>query len=354
MVLAAARQVRGQIEHHRGRRRDPAFLLSRDGQDRLRPLKISWGILNLMNSDLMKCERAGMSWMALAMVSLWGCSAGVKSGVGGPDGSVTGAAGSGGLAGSRGGTAGAPAAPAVGFTATESGGYKLGDPVTSDMSTGAGGGGGQQTCNTILAIVRDFKGLKETNGHPDFEAFEGRGPTLGLVAKDLGADHKPVYASKCEAGTTDKVACPSGQMTTSKAMFDEWYRNVDGVNKAFRLELMFGPAVNGVATFNSTHYFPLGDAGWGYSGKDDTGKDQNFGFTTEIHTTFKYNGGEIFQFTGDDDVWIFINGKLAVDLGGLHMSQVGMVDLDAQAATLGIQQGMTYPLDLFNAERHST
>src|SRR5260221_11243563 len=118
----------------------------------------------------MKRERAGICLMASAVVFLWGCSAGVKSDVGGPDGSVTGAGGRGGLAGSGGGTAGVPLAPPVGFTATEAGGYKLGAPVTSDMgTTGAGGGGGPQTCNTILAIVRDFKGLKETNGHPDFE-----------------------------------------------------------------------------------------------------------------------------------------------------------------------------------------
>jgi len=301
----------------------------------------------------MKCERAGICFMASAVVFLWGCAAGVKSDLGGPGGSVAGAAGGGGLAGSGGGTAGASVAPAVGFTATEAGGYKLGDPVTSDMGTTGAGDGGPQTCNTILAIVRDFKGLKETNGHPDFESFEGRGPTLGLVAKDLGVDHKPVYASKCEAGTTDKVACPSGQMTTSKAMFDEWYRNVDGVNKAFRLEIMFGPPVNGVATFNSSHYFPLGDAGWGYSGKDDTGKDQNFGFTTEIHTTFKYNGGESFTFVGDDDLWVFINGKLAIDLGGLHYPETGSVNLDQAATELGITPGKVYPMELFQAERHS-
>jgi fibro-slime domain-containing protein len=80
---------------------------------------------------------------------------------------------------------------------------------------------------------------------------------------------------------------------------------------------------------------------------------RNYSFTTEIHAKFKYNSGQTFTFHGDDDVWIFINGKLAVDLGGLHEDTPGSVNLDQKAAALGITPGNVYPLDLFNAERHS-
>jgi fibro-slime domain-containing protein len=38
--------------------------------------------------------------------------------------------------------------------------------------------------------------------------------------------------------------------------------------------------------------------------------------------------GEQFTFIGDDDVWIFINGRLATDLGGLHTEVGGVIDLD--------------------------
>jgi len=79
----------------------------------------------------------------------------------------------------------------------------------------------------------------------------------------------------------------------------------------------------------------------------------NFSFTTEIHTQFAYNGGETFKFQGDDDVWVFINGKLAVDLGGLHPAMLGTVSLDTSATMLGIQKGSVYDLDLFHAERHT-
>jgi fibro-slime domain-containing protein len=238
------------------------------------------------------------------------------------------------------------------------GAYQLGPALAIDATSDRT----VKLCNKITGVVRDFKGALPANGgvtqpggHPDFEVFEGQGVTLGLVAPTLGSDQKPIYASQCELGKVVPSVCPYGAMTTSKEHFRQWYSSVEGVNEPYLVYFQLDqPVPGGVSTFDSNSFFPLDGAGWGNSGTDNNHVARNFSFTTEIHTTFKYHGGETFTFKGDDDVWIFINGHLAVDLGGLHTSTPGSVDLDASAAALGLTKGSSdeYALDLFHAERH--
>jgi fibro-slime domain-containing protein len=244
-----------------------------------------------------------------------------------------------------------------GFMAAQIGGFKLGAALGDGSDAGAAvdaGVGANENCGNILTgVVRDFKSRVFEMGHPDFEApWSGANVTRGLVGMMLGADQKPVYASQCEEGhPMPAPICPFAVQTTTQANFDQWYRYTPDVNKPYLVDLWFAPQPNGLFTFQSTLFFPLDNAGWGNTPM--TNPSHNFNFTTELHTKFFYKGGETFKFDGDDDVWVFINGHLAVDLGGLHPPETNTLVLDTAASGLGITAGNSYDLDLFHAERHT-
>lgn len=201
------------------------------------------------------------------------------------------------------------------------------DPITP------GDGGGGDGCNRLPVRVRDFR-----FSHPDFEAFTSDAVTPGLVEVELGADRTPTYAH------------PGGTVcTTGPEEFAHWYHDVDGVNLPIELTLELLETSPGTYVYDDASFFPIDGQGFG-----DEGLAHNYSFTTEIHTTFEYAGGETFTFRGDDDVWVFINGRLAIDLGGLHQPATATIDLDARADALGLTPGGVYAMDIFQAERHTT
>ena len=103
--------------------------------------------------------------------------------------------------------------------------------------------------------------------------------------------------------------------------------------------------------YDNNKFFPIDDRGFGNSGM--TSIDRNYHFTLETHLEFDYKGGEVFTFRGDDDLWLFINGKLAIDIGGVHSAIQKTIRLDEIADDLGITVGNRYSFDLFFAERHT-
>jgi len=222
---------------------------------------------------------------------------------------------------------------------TPTGGYHLGAPMDAITDTAPVN---DVPCGNILhAIVRDFQ-----LSHPDFEDFCCN-VDKGIVETTLGADSKPVFATRTVTNS----------MVSTAENFDQWYRTlgpsadgtVPAVNQAFALDLWLAPQGDGIYSFASDAFFPVDGVGWG----DENWYGHNYHFTTELHTRFLYSGGENFSFSGDDDLWVFMNGQLAIDIGGVHGATTESVALDDVAATLGMERGGTYALDLFHAERHS-
>jgi fibro-slime domain-containing protein len=183
----------------------------------------------------------------------------------------------------------------------------------------------------LTALIRDFR-----NSFPDMN-HDGISET-GIVERVLGSDDKPVYA---HTGSTATVVGPD--------TFKQWYRAVDGVNTSTTIDLplVLSDSAKGVYGYDNTSFFPIDGKLFG-----NEGLDHNYSFTAEVVTSFLYRGGETFTFSGDDDVFVFINRILAIDLGGIHSILSQTVDLDAWAKDLGISKGNVYSMHIFFAERH--
>jgi fibro-slime domain-containing protein len=208
------------------------------------------------------------------------------------------------------------------------------DPV--DMETaGTTDTSGPECGQSVHAVIRDFR-----QDHPDFQDFSGDVATPGLVEPLLGADGNPVFSG---------LVVDPPQMS-SAANFAQWYTDVDGVNLHFELDLPLVPEGDELV-FDDQTFYPIDGMGFGDEGLTDAmGSPHNYLFTTEIRLSFVYEPGQTFTFIGDDDLWMFVDGQLVIDLGGLHPAQAGTANLD----TLGLQAGSSYPMEIFHAERRST
>lgn len=197
----------------------------------------------------------------------------------------------------------------------------------------------------IPVLIRDFK-----KSHPDFQRPDGEiasGWDLDIVKNTLGSDGRPVYK---------KQNCPSNpnqrctNSTFGKDYFNQWYKTIAGTNLAINKTLELDRSNSGTYKYrySDSTFFPIDGEGFG-----NQGYAHNYHFTLETHMKFFYVAGSRLSFNGDDDLWIYINGKLAINIGGVHGATRKTVNLDSVASQLGIEPGNSYSFDMFFAERRA-
>lgn len=235
----------------------------------------------------------------------------------------------------------------------------------------------------LQAKVRDFKEANPSDPadtHPHFNTYnacssqEMGAPTV-MDELDLGQSADGGAFAGDLRGPALRGDMPENLARCFSPMdrFGDWFQDKGpDVNRAFLIDIMFrrDPAT-GLYVHQSGDFFPL-DHGKPFRKLDPAdpdpfghlqtgtvdGKDltlHNYGFTMEFHTRIVYEAGRSHRlsFQGDDDIWVFLNGRKVVDLGGVHQTQAAEVNLDSLAPELGLADGQDYPLDFYFAERHT-
>lgn len=174
------------------------------------------------------------------------------------------------------------------------------------------------TATSLACMFRDMP-----VDHPDFSQFTGATNLFepNIVEIKLGEDGTPTYAGHLTDGTIT---------TTGADAFYEWFHtNTSAPNDHKGLVQLltsrYGFAIH-IAKFYPLDYMyrtlPYEEP------EEPTPLSlHSNGFTAHIHTQMEWNAVGTAVMGCDDACWLFINGSLVIDNGGIHRHRLGQVAL---------------------------